>query len=204
MARKKVAKTTKAKKPTAKNSTVSMLNTMEKDFRATPAKLSAQVRKDLAGLKQQEKKMKGELNKAQAQVKTNKKQFALLTAKNKSKPSATTKKQLAASKQNQDKFTKNLTAVTAQMNNMKQQVKTTALNLKKFAAINKTLSDFDKQWKAQANTAPVKAAAKPAVKTTKKTAKKTKTSRPHANQDNAPIHDDQEMNNMNTTPEMAE
>jgi small-conductance mechanosensitive channel len=92
---------------------------MIKEFMSMPAKLVAQLRKELTGAKKQESKLTAALKKAQSQTKK---------AKNKS----TAKKSI-------DKLTKALAAV-------KTEVKTLSQDQIKFNAVGKQLISFEKQW----------------------------------------------------------
>lgn len=188
MSRKKVTKTTAAKgkkisaKQTIKTKTTATLTTnLERDFRDIPAKLAAQCKKEWTALAQQEKKLKSELKKAQAQKKSGKKQQLVLTAKSKKNPTAASKKQLAAMKQTQDKNTKAITALATELAQIKQQTKAASQQQAKFAALNKHIAQFEKSWAQK-----TRKAAKPATATRKRAAKKTA---PTPIQDNTSTHE---------------
>jgi len=171
MARKKNAKSAKAKKTSVKRQTKSTTtsgNALEKSFHEAPTKLVTQFRKELTGLTQQEKKLKSELKRAQTLKKTLKKQQTTLTAKNKSKPNATNKKQLTTIKLTSDKNTKTITTLTTQLNLLKTEIKSLASQQGKYSALNKLITTFEKQWAQK-----TKAAATP--KTRKKLTRKVKT-----------------------------
>ena len=192
MSRRKVTKKAKAKKATAtvaKRPTKKVVNTLtetlEKNFRDTPAKLLTQCRKELSGLKQQEKKLQSELKKAQAQKKTTQKQSITLAAKHKSKPNATSKKQLAAQKQTIEKFIKTIAGLVTQLNTLKLAAKTLTQKLNKQTAIHKLLTAFEKQWEIKTR--------KAAVKPRKKATNKPSASKPAATQTTITHHEEPDM-----------
>jgi chromosome segregation ATPase len=173
-------KKTTTRKGSAKTTGTSTLGTLEKNFRATPAKIIAQFRKEIAGSKQQQKKLQVALKKAQTQKQTSTKQITTLSAK---KPSTTTKKQLATHKKNLGTHGKTIADLTKQLAHLKQTTSGLTLGQGKYSALNKHLSALDKEWKAKALTA--KSATK-AKKTTKPKARnktldttKTATSSPY-------------------------
>lgn len=169
MARKKTNKLTNTKKSTVKTQQKKTANTLEKDFRAIPAKLVTQFRKEVAALSQQEKKLKTALKKADAQQKTLKNKHAALTEKAKKKPSPTSKKQINLAKTAHDKSVKAIQDFTKQLDQIKAEIHTIATKQAKFAAIATQLNQFEKQWATKA-----KQATKAAPKTGKKTVKKQK------------------------------
>ncbi|MDR3477326.1 MAG: hypothetical protein P4M14_04775 [Gammaproteobacteria bacterium] len=174
MARKKAKKITNTKKTAVKSQPKKaanhLANTLEKDFRDIPAKLIAQLRKEVATLAQQEKKLKVELKKADAQKKASKTKHAALTLKAKKKPSATSKKLMNLAKMTHDKTLKTIQDLTKQLDQIKAETKTVATKQAKFAAIATQLNQFEKQWALKA-----KKATKIAPKARKKTTRKQKT-----------------------------
>jgi hypothetical protein len=175
MARKKAKKIATTKKTAVKSQPKKaanhLANTLEKDFRDIPAKLVAQLRKDVATLAQQEKKLKVELKKADAQKKVSKNKHAVLAVKAKKKPSATSKKLMNVAKMAHDKTLKTIQDLTKQLEPIKAEMKATAAKQAKFTAIVTQLNQFEKQWALKA-----KKAVKAAPKATKKTTKKQKIS----------------------------
>src|SRR5690349_16570441 len=73
----KVSKKTKTSKPVASTNVSAQLEKMEKEFRASPAKLAAECRKSVALLKKQEATLKNEFKKAQKNKNATKNKQAL-------------------------------------------------------------------------------------------------------------------------------
>lgn len=179
MPRKKVAKTAKTTKKVNSKSrpkaiALSAVDLMEKEFSALPEKMSTQSRKDLASLKQQEKKLKSELKKAQAQKKIAKNKRVTLTAKSKSsKSTAASKKLLTAAKQAYDKISDAVTDVSNRYDAVKKQAKELATKQARFAALAKIIAQFEKECAIKAKKSA--AAAKPKKKTKKSKGSNTST-----------------------------
>ena len=179
MARKQVKKTS-TKKSTVKrtpNPAKSLSQAMEKEFRDIPARLIAQCQKDASALNRQEKKIKSEVKKAEAQKKIAKNKQVILQAKMKKNNNATNKKQFNANKQDQDKILKAISSLQQQLNTIKAQSKSLSSQQSKYAAIAKLVMQFDKQWEAKARQAN-----KTATKARKKPSKNTKWSAPTTTQ----------------------
>jgi hypothetical protein len=199
MSRKKVIKkptakkatTTNAKRP-AKKAVSTGTDSVEKNFRDTPAKLIAQFGKELSGLKQQDKKLQSELKKAQAQKKTSQKQSVTLAAKHKAKPNATIKKQLATQKVTIEKITKIIAGVTAQINVLKLATKALTQKQNKQTAIHKLLTAFEKQWEIKARQAAAPKPRKKAAKKSSASTPATHTTTTHHNEPNLITEDDLE------------
>lgn len=175
MARKKmkpVSKATKnsAKRPT-KNKLVSVADTMEKDFRAIPAKLTAEYRKELAVVKQQELKLKADLKKTQEQQKAAQQKYTLLETKAKTKSTAAAKKQILAAKKVYAATTKTIKDITASLDRVKKQIKTLADKQAKCTMLGKQLRQIEKEWDMKAKTTTT-AKATATKQTRKKSVKK--------------------------------
>lgn len=185
MARKKTAKTAKAKKTVkrqTKLATTSLVDKMEQSFKGMPGQLVAQCRKDLATLQQQEKKLTAEFKKALALSKAiNSKCVAL----SKAKMTAQVKKQLLAAKQGHAKANQAIKAMTSKIEHLKQQIETLMNKQARFVALDKELGKFDKQWHAS-----IKKKVKSSKKSTKRVAKVTTTYTPPVQeQPEITIHD---------------
>jgi phage shock protein A len=132
----------KTKKPSAKRNQSKSSNApqaVEKDFLNAPAKLAAQLSKDLAAHKQAEAKLKAAVAKLKASSQKNK-----TGAK-----AAAAKKSLAA-------LTKQLQEVARSLNDVNGK-------LAKMNAIRKLLTQFEKDWAKKAKAVKAKKA-KPAAK----------------------------------------
>jgi hypothetical protein len=166
---KPAAKTKKTNATRQPKVTLNPVQMLEKDFHETPAKLVSHSSKELATLKQQEKKLKSELKKVQSQKKIGKNKRAALIVKAKKNASATNQKLLTAAKQAYDLACKSALELTAKYNDLKSDIKTAAQNNSKFVALNKHLTQFQKMWALKTKKAT-------ATKTKKKAPKKSKVS----------------------------
>jgi hypothetical protein len=175
--RRKVKKAAKTKRATASRkparSTSSASHGLEKTLKDLPSKLVAYYRKEVATLKQQEKKLHTDLTKAHTQHKTALKQQTILTAKHKAKPSDAGKKQLSKNKDAIAKHSKSVGELTGKLNQLKTNTVTLAHKQGKYAAIGKQHSALDKEWNQKARDAATKATAPKAPK--KRAARKPKT-----------------------------
>jgi len=165
MARKKMTRTAKGSKMSAKKKTTKavlpLTVTMEKDFRSAPAKIAAEYRNEVAILKQQDGKLKAELKKAQLVQKA----LAALTGKN----TAAAKKQLATVKKTQVALIKAVKESTKQLEQIKKLGKAKTEKHQLFTAIGRQLSKLEKELSQKKPAATAKA--KPAKKTRKTSAK---------------------------------
>jgi len=106
---------------------------LEKDFLKAPAKLAAQLNKEVAVLKQSENKFKISINKLKAQAQKSKNPTKTRT------------------------IAKNLSALTKQLQETTKTLNTTAAKKTKMIALKKHLSQFDKEWAKQSKTVKTKA-----------------------------------------------
>lgn len=159
MAGKKISRN----KKTSKTTKLSLAEQMENSFNSILTKISAQFRKDIMSIKQQETKLKAQAAKTKTLINTAKTKCAALSAKLKSKATPALKKQLNVAKKNHDQLTKTLTTLTNQLALAKKQLVTLAEKQAKFTFITK-----------QAKTAPKKPL---------KTSKKTVSKKPSAKKD---------------------
>jgi hypothetical protein len=190
----KASAKTKAKKTVAKKvvkavkaTGFKLAESMEKDFRAAPAKIAAQHSKDLAVLKQQEKKLMNELQKIEAKHKSSKVKAAALANKANAKKAV-----IAAAKKLADTLAKSVTEAAAKLQATKAQCKEVAQKQARFATISKQLTQIEKQLDAKAKEA--KAPKAKATKARKKTTKNAKSTAPQADKAN---------NSMNEAPDYS-
>ncbi len=170
MQRKKNAKPVKAKNNIKRQpkSVMTPAQVIEKEFNEAPAKLMTQFRKELTALKQQEKKLKSELKKAQVQKKVAKNKRTALVNKTKMNNTAAAKKLLNAAKQHYDQVCSLIQDLSTKCDNLKKQSSLLSEKQSKFTALSKHLKQFEKQWMMK-NKKPTTAS-----KTRKKTDKKSK------------------------------
>jgi hypothetical protein len=169
MARKKTVKKAKKTLRNQAKAKVAMMNSvemMEKNFKNMPKQVAVQCQKELATVRQYEKKLSVELKKAQILVKEIKAKCVTLASK---KTSATSKKQLAAAKKGLVSANTAIKEMTAKWSQLTKQIAALRDKQGKFTALSKELSKFDTQ---RAKTAKKAAPAKKAAKS-----KKTKTHR---------------------------
>jgi hypothetical protein len=168
MSRKKVAKSVKAKKTVrnqVKAPVVNQVAKMEKSFKAAPSQLAAVYRKDLATLKQQDKRLSGELKNALALTKAIENKCMTLAQ---AKATATLKKRLAAAKKGLSNANAAVKAMSAKAAQLNKQMQTLADKEKMFVALGKELSSFEKNWSSTAKKATKSTVSK---KVSKKSAK---------------------------------
>lgn len=148
MSRKKQKLTAKPKTKQAKTKHpakfigLTTVESMEKDFRNTPAKLILHCRKNLSQLKQHEKKLKAQLSKATASKKVAKTKHAALTTK--MTPAA--KKQMIVAKKTCDSWDKATAQLTAEIDHIKAICKSLVQKQTKYTAISKQLAQFEKDF----------------------------------------------------------
>lgn len=164
MPRKKNAKSASKKSTTKNQTTKSNISNataaLQKALQDAPAKIIAQLNKEIATAKQNEKRLQAALKKAQSAKSAAEKQFAAITSKHKAKPTAASKKQLAKQKQNFDKNSKTLAEITNQANQSKAQITHLTSQQAKYAELTKRIAQFDKEWEAKVRAAAAELAAK--------------------------------------------
>lgn len=173
MARSKVKKHAKATtKKTAKNQNNSLFlaDKMGKDFRALPAQIATQYRKELLVLKEQEKKLMEAVKKAQAQAAAAMNKHHAIAAR---PVTVASKKQLKTAKISCDKANKLLSALTKNLETAKKHTLVAVEKQTIFSTINKDFSNFIKQIEAKAKK-PIATKKKPS-KTMKKEVPSTMT-----------------------------
>ena len=173
MPKKKVSKSvkSKSKKVTRTQSKPKAVMTnsvdhLEKSFKQFPNQIATQCRKELATLKQQEKKLASELKKAVSLTKAIEHKCAALS---KQKSSATVKKQLASATLGFKKANLASVEMSRSLEKIKLQIAALASTANKFSALTKEINKFDKEWTIKAKQAAATLAAK---KSAKKAAKK--------------------------------
>ena len=168
MSRKKATKHKVNKKISAKRSAkISFLTSAEsmlKEFKTMPAKLTVQLRQDLRLLKQQETALKISLKKAQLREKAAKSKQADLISTLKTRYSATTKKQLNAAKKSFGQIAQIVAKLTTQLDNIKNEAHTLAQHQAKLAALHKNIAEFEKNWSNKSTNTPVLSNSKKIVK----------------------------------------
>jgi hypothetical protein len=154
MPKKKGSKITKMKKSvtkTQKQSGALMLaEKVEKEFRQLPAKLARLYRRELMIQKQQDAKLKTEINKVKAvQKEAQKKQAKLASAKT----TKSTPKQLIKAKKAEAAAAKTLKTLVLQMNQTAKNTDMLRAKQTKFTLLGKELVRFEKQCLTQASSA---------------------------------------------------
>lgn len=161
MRRNKTAKRAASKPRQARNT--SSLNQLEKDYLTAPAKLAAQIAKEISASRQQENKLKKAVNKAQAQVKA-----ADARVKNAAKvKTAAGKKQLNTAKKVHGEAVRIQATLGKQLQEVSKTLNGLFYKQDKFTTIGKYVSQFDKQWAKDSKKASVKAKSKAKTQTKK-------------------------------------
>jgi len=142
---------------------------MEMELLQAPAKLAAQLDKEINNHKKQEKKLINAQNKVNKQMMTAEKRF------NKAKTSGAGKKQLKAAKKIYSAVTEAHAGVTKQLQVIKNTLAALLDKQSKFTAIGKSLNQFNKEWAKAAKQAKAKPQA------TKVKSKKSKAKHDKAN-----------------------
>lgn len=156
-ARKKQASNVKKAKPTqTKTSNVAKLET---EFFATPARLAAELIKEVAAEKQKAAKYAATVTKIEAQA--NKVAKTIATAK--TPTTAAAKKQLLAAKKALNDTKKDLTLSNTALRTATQEVAKAETRLARAQALAKYLKDFEKTWATQAKKLQAEAKAKAAA-----------------------------------------
>lgn len=135
-------KKTSSRSKTAKSTLVEQ---MISAFKATPAKIIAQFRKEIATAKQYESKVKTEFTKIQESLKAAKNKSMILADKLKTKSSPTLRKQLKTAKKMHDQLKKTFSSLTTQLSNAQKQLKALTEKHTKFANLAKNMNQFEKQ-----------------------------------------------------------
>lgn len=167
MARKKMKQTAKTKTKTKNTKrkvrflASTVIESLEKSFKAMPAQIATQCRKELAKLKPQEKKLMNDLKKAQAQNKFIKDKQASLAAKS----TATAKKQLAATKKSLATSNTVVSTLLEECEQVKKMSRSIAQKQEKFIALGKELAKIEKQLDMKMNKTVIKKPKKPVQKT---------------------------------------
>lgn len=161
MPRNKTAKRT-AKRAITKNTTA-IAQRMEQDFAGVPAKLIAQLNKEITSLKQKENKLKTAHNKTKADVKNWEVRIKVASKANKT---ATVKKQLIAAKKAYTQANKTQTGLNKELQQASLSLETLLNKQAKLTALSKLLNQFEKDWTRNLKKAKVKV---------KKSGKKAKT-----------------------------
>lgn len=195
MRQKKKVRSVKAKKSVIKNkakkttTALSLTDKMEKDFRETPAKIVALYQKDIAVSKQQETKLKNELQKAEVLKKALQSKIAALSSK---KLTSASKKQLNSTKKMQVQLTKAISDFSVKLEAIKKLVRTLTEKQALFSALGKQLAKLEKELMMKARQAEkAKAAKAKKVKAKKTSAKKSKA---------APVMQQEEANEFDSSP----
>lgn len=131
----------KMKKTSTKQKSSKLTESLEKEFRSIPAKLSALYRNEIAGLKQREKKLSDDLKKAEARKQMAKKKSEIIAKKG--TPAA--KKQLAAAKKHIKKAHDLVSNLSTQIQEVNKLRKGATAKHAKFAGIKIQLSKIEKQ-----------------------------------------------------------
>lgn len=140
MPRNKTGKRT-AKRQVKVNTLVTVQK-LEKDFMGIPAKLAAQLNKEVNALKQKENKLKNAASKAKAQLKNS---DARVKAASKMKTAAG-KKQLNAAKKAHSETVKAHAALNSQLQEATQSLESVVQKQAKFSSLSKHLNQFEKEW----------------------------------------------------------
>lgn len=154
MSRKKTAR--RAAKRQSMNNKSSMAQAMEQEFMRTPAKLSAQLNKDILVLKQKENKLKTALNKQKSQAKNSESRIKAAA----SKTTAAGKKQLKKAKKAHKVLVKNQAALNKQLQSASKLLQAAMDKQAKLMALKKHLMQFEKDWAKGAKKVAVKAKVK--------------------------------------------
>jgi hypothetical protein len=170
MSRRKTAKRTTQRQTT--NKSFAAVQKMEKDFLQAPAKLAAQLNKEISPLKQKESKLKTAINKIREQLKNSEKRIQ--TAK--TKPTSIGKKQLHAAKKGHSNILKTHITLNKQLQEITKSLETVAAKQAKFIALRKHLNQFKKEWAKEAKIIKTKANTKIKTKAPTKRTSKLKTS----------------------------
>jgi hypothetical protein len=139
MPRKKIAKRAN---PRQMNNNLTTLQKMENDFWATPAKLAAQLNKEISVSKQNENKIKNEVKKCQQQLKS---ADASIKAAAKVKTVAG-KKQLVRAKKLYKLAVQEFANLNKQCNEATKSLHQLMQKQLKLIALSKYLKQFDKEW----------------------------------------------------------
>lgn len=166
MSRNKTAKHN-AKRALVKN-TIASTDKMEKDIASVPAKLAAQLNKEITSLKQKENKLKTAHNKIKTDVKN---WETRIKAASKAQKSAAAKKRLNAAKKAYTQANKTQDGVSKELQQTVQTLETLLNKQAKFTALSKLLNQFEKEWARNSKKA---SAANKAKAKKKKSAKKSK------------------------------
>ncbi len=157
MPRKKIAR----RKPKNQQvNTVAALQKMEKDFLQAPARLAAQLNKEINSTKQQESKLKKSLSQVNSQLQNSEKRIRASSPAN----TATAKKQLRIAKLAQKTNAKEKANLQKQLNAITKELQATAIKRAKFVAVQKHINQFEKDWIKQAKALQAKAKTQPKAK----------------------------------------
>lgn len=154
MSRKKTAR--RIAKRQSPNKNASITQKMEQEFMRTPAKLSAQLNKDIIVLKQKENKLKAAFNKQKSQVKNSENRINVAALKT----TAMGKKQLKKAKKAHSALLKNQAVLNKQLNATTKLLHAAMDKQAKLAALKKQLNQFEKDWAKSAKKVTVKDKAK--------------------------------------------
>lgn len=171
MPRKKVVKRAARKKQQSKQATknlMSPLQKIEKDFSEAPARLTVQLTKEVAALKQKEAKLNTTITKIQSQISKIEKSITVA----KRTKTATGKRQLAAVKKALNDTKKDYALSIAALKETRKSLADAEISLARIIALVKAMKQFDKTWANQAKLLKEKAKSKGTKKPkAKKTAK---------------------------------
>lgn len=168
MSRNKTAKRTAKRPSPSKNITLATAQKIEKDFVEAPARLIAQLNKEIAAAQTKENKLKNAANKIKAQVKNSE---ARVKAAAKAKNTSAGKKQLNVAKKAHAEIAKAQADLDKQLKEANQSLESIANKHAKFVALSKHLSQFEKEWAKKAKKLKASKKAKIKAKTKKVTAK---------------------------------
>lgn len=133
----------KAGKPSSKRETKSALQRLEQELKDSPARLTAEVAKEIKNLKTKEAKLKASSIKLKAKVKELASRY-LNAEKNKKTPSG--KKKFAALKKQHDLQLKKSNGLEKELKAQSNAVATATNKHAKYSALKKHISQFEKDW----------------------------------------------------------
>lgn len=151
---------------------------MEKEIFTIPAKLVAQLNKEISALKQKENKIKNAFNKINAQIK---KSAVRVKTADKLKHTSAGKKQLNKAKKSHNEIVKSQAAYNKNLQEIMHSLENSENKQSKLIALGKHLNQFEKDWAKNSKQMKASAAKSKPKKTVAKAKKIVPTmDRPHA------------------------